>query len=126
MENRFKLLSEADLESSSSKLESTNTKRRTSTWLKVYHAWAKVRNKKSDQTHELDSILCQNFVLYSVLQILIHMINSKSHGFFGQFWENRPSGYLSQIDLKPMRLLILIAKYCPCMFLANELACKTF
>ena len=32
--------------------------------------------------HELDSILCQ---------ILIHTINSESHGFFGQFWENRPS-----------------------------------
>ena len=65
MENRFKLLSEA--ESLSSKSESTNTKRSTSTWLNVYHAWAKARNKKSDlesyPPHELDSILCQNFVL---------------------------------------------------------------
>ena len=67
MENRFKLLSEADLESLSSKLKSTNMKRSTSTWLNVYHAWAKVRNKKSDlesyPPHKLDSILCQNFVL---------------------------------------------------------------
>ena len=94
MENRFKLLSEADLESLSSKSESTNTKRSTSTWLNVYHALAnKARNKKSDlesyPPHELDSILCQNFVLFR--QILIHTINSESHGFFGQFWENRPS-----------------------------------
>ena len=29
--------------------------------------------------------------IISVLQILIHTINSESHGFFGQFWENRPS-----------------------------------
>ena len=35
---RFKLLSEADLESLSSKSESTNTKRSTSTWLNAYHA----------------------------------------------------------------------------------------
>ena len=67
MKNRFKLLSEADLESLSFKSESINTKRSTSTWLNVYHAWAKVRNKKSDlesyPPHELDSILCQNFVL---------------------------------------------------------------
>ena len=34
---------------------------------------------------------CAKISSYSALQILIHTINSESHGFFGQFWENRPS-----------------------------------
>ena len=63
MENRFELLSEADLESLSSKSESINTKRSTSTWLNVYRAWAEVRYKKADfenyPPRELDTILCQ-------------------------------------------------------------------
>ena len=63
MENRFELLSEADLESLSSKSESINTKRSTSTWLNVYRAWAEVRYKKADLENypprELDTILCQ-------------------------------------------------------------------
>ena len=92
---RFKLLSKTDLESLSSKSESTNTKRSTSTWLNAYHAWAKVRNK--NPTLKVILLLtnwtrfCAKISSYSVLQILIHAINSESHGFFGQFWENRPS-----------------------------------
>ena len=98
---RFKLLSEADLESLSSKSESTTTKRSTSTWLNVYHAWAKVRNK--NPTLKVILLLtnwtrfCAKISSYSVLQILIHTINSESHGFFGQFWENRPSRFYFEV-----------------------------
>ena len=95
MENRFKLLSEADLESLSSKSKSTKI------WKGAHqHGWTFTMHgpKWGTRNQTLKVILLTNWIRfcakissYSVLQILIHTINSESHGFFGQFWENRPS-----------------------------------
>ena len=61
--DRFRLLSEEDLQKLSEKSESKNTKRSTSTWLNAYQSWAKERSKKPDlenyTANELDTVLSQ-------------------------------------------------------------------